>query len=174
MLINQADTKTESERIEMIQRYKENIILLLEELQKVKEKYYGIKGELEMDTILFNKFIYHFDTLKYSKDLVEKINHLDRDNLYYYTKQELQHKNYSEEKICLLVNSDIYQRLSGSNTFLYEEKNFYQNEIARLTEINMNLTQKKKKYKLTLKDKTHEFDQYKTQAEDEIVKLNIQ
>ena len=26
-----------------------------------------------MDTILFNKFIYHFDTLKYSKDLVEKI-----------------------------------------------------------------------------------------------------
>lgn len=158
----------------MIQRYKENIILLLEELQKVKEKYYGIKGELEMDTILFNKFIYHFDTLKYSKDLVEKINHLDRDNLYYYTKQELQHKNYSEEKICLLVNSDIYQRLSGSNTFLYEEKNFYQNEIARLTEINMNLTQKKKKYKLTLKDKTHEFDQYKTQAEDEIVKLNIQ
>ena len=174
LLINQADTKTESERIEMIQRYKENIILLLEELQKVKEKYYGIKGELEMDTILFNKFIYHFDTLKYRKDLVEKINHLDRDNLYYYTKQELQHKNYSEEKICLLVNSDIYQRLSGSNTFLYEEKNFYQNEIARLTEINMNLTQKKKKYKLTLKDKTHEFDQYKTQAEDEIVKLNIQ
>ena len=112
--------------------------------------------------------------MKYRKDLVEKINHLDRDNLYYYTKQELQHKNYSEEKICLLVNSDIYQRLSGSNTFLYEEKNFYQNEIARLTEINMNLTQKKKKYKLTLKDKTHEFDQYKTQAEDEIVKLNIQ
>ena len=41
-----------------------------------------------------------------------------------------------------------------------------------MTEIN--LTQKKKKYKLTLKDKTHEFDQYKTQAEDEIVKLNIQ
>ena len=38
----------------------------------------------------------------------------------------------------------------------------------------MNLTQKKKKYKLQLKDKTHEFDQYKTQAEDEIVKLNIQ
>ena len=103
MLINQADTKTESERIEMIQRYKENIILLLEELQKVKEKYYGIKGELEMDTILFNKFIYHFDTLKYRKDLVEKINHLDRDNLYYYTKQELQHKNYSEEKYVFLL-----------------------------------------------------------------------
>ena len=103
LLINQADTKTESERIEMIQRYKENIILLLEELQKVKEKYYGIKGELEMDTILFNKFIYHFDTLKYSKDLVEIINHLDRDNLYYYTKQELQHKNYSEEKYVFLL-----------------------------------------------------------------------
>ena len=61
LLINHADTKTESERIEMIQLYKENIILLLEELQKVKEKYYWIKGELEMDTILFNKFIYHFD-----------------------------------------------------------------------------------------------------------------
>ena len=75
-----------------------------------------------MDTILFNKFIYHFDTLKYSKDLVEKINHLDRDNLYYYTKQELQHKNYSEEKICLLVNSDIYQRLSGSNTFYMRKR----------------------------------------------------
>ena len=36
-------------------------------------------------------------------DLVEIINHLDRDNLYYYTKQELQHKNYSEEKYVFLL-----------------------------------------------------------------------
>ena len=52
----------------------------------------------------------------------------------------------------MLINSDIYSIISGHRNYFYEQKNYYQNEITRITELFSKANFKKTKYKKDCKE----------------------
>jgi len=52
----------------------------------------------------------------------------------------------------LLVNADRYLIVSGLRNYFYDQKNYYLNEISRITALNENSKFKKKSFKRNLKD----------------------
>jgi hypothetical protein len=52
----------------------------------------------------------------------------------------------------LLVNADRYLIVSGLRNYFYDQKNYYLNEISRITALHENSKFKKKSFKRNLKD----------------------
>ena len=79
----------------------------------------------------------------------------------------------------LLVNSDIYSIISGHRNYFYEQKAYYINEIARVTQLYEKVNFKKSKYKKEIKEISTNFDREKQRLEKDIqyfrekVKINF-
>ena len=52
----------------------------------------------------------------------------------------------------MLVNADRYLIVSGLRNYFYDQKNYYLNEISRITALYENSKFKKKSFKRNLKD----------------------
>lgn len=157
--------------VDNLQKHKDAINALLSNVKRYQDNYINIKSQMGIETSFCRKWIYGYDKLKNSYNLHQAINTIGIAAIADFIFNEVKSKDYSEEVILLLTNVEIFQRLSGVKNYLFEQKIFYQQELARLTEANQNLQFKKNKYKTELRLKEEEWSMSKMKYEEQIMSL---
>ena len=162
---------------ENLKKHKELIQKLIAVVNEKRDEIYILNSEISTLKKEINFWIFDFDGLKVDKELREKLATLNKEKIIKSINREIGHRNLSKNVHSLVANADIFLLLSGQRKYFFDQKEYYRNEIDKITNSNCKLIKESDELKSILCEKTEEIftlnKKYQVKIDELRAKLSV-